>query len=179
MNTRALTLTALGGLMLAGCSLPPASFPISPITVPYSTFVPNDADGIPLPGLPAFNDLPTSPNTIPVPAGANALTLNSLVLTLQSQNKGPLPLVIKLYLSSGPADPYTQPPLGGDSGAINLPANGPQTTNTYTLDPKLAQQSSLKLGFKISSPGSTQTVTFSKNDAVYVQGNITAQVKLF
>lgn len=168
---------------VASCGLPPITTSEQSITIKYSNFVPGFANGLPLvTGLPAFADQKADPSTIPLPAEAHTIKLTSVMLNLKMRNTGPLPLRIKLYLSKDGVDPYTTPALGGDQAQIDLPAHaaeGQNVTKNFAIDPALLQENQLKLGYTFGSPGTSQTVTFTDADAVYVGYSVTVQPKLF
>lgn len=173
VTAAALGLTALS----AGCTLPPYTVPEQNVTIPYSQFIPQAANNVTLPLLPAFSDVQVPTTTIPMPKEAQALNVTALTLNLRMQDNGPMPLGVKIYLAPQGTDPYSTPPLGGD--AINLTANGPEVDQHLTIDPTLLKQSNLTLGVKVSSPGTTSPVTFQSTNSVVVYYSETAQIKLF
>jgi hypothetical protein len=124
---RALPFVAAG--LLAACSLPPYTTPEQTFSVKYSMFVPNFANGVPIPvGLPGFDDKTAPSSTVPVPKEAKSFKLASLELNLKLNNTGPVPLRIKIFLdraSLSDADLYAKAPLGGNpGGTIDLPRGG-------------------------------------------------------
>jgi hypothetical protein len=165
---------------LASCGLPPITTSEQSITIKYDTFIPK---GVPvITGFPAFSDQKGPASTIPVPGEARAIKLNTVVLNLKMRNTGPIPLRIKLFLSGESTDPYTVAPLGGDQATIDLPARAAENAEVvknFAIDPALLQQSALKLGYTFGSPGTSESVTFTDNDAVYVRHSVTVQPKLF
>lgn len=168
---------------LASCGLPPITTSEQSITIPYNGFVPSITYGVPLvTGLPAFQDRQAGPTTIPLPGEARAVKLNSVNLNLKMRNTGPIPLRIKLFLSREGVDPYTTPALGGDQAQIDLDRNmtdGQFVTKTFSIDPALLQEQSIKLGYTFGSPGTSESVTFTADDKVEVRHSVTVQPKLF
>ena len=180
MTTRP-TIGALGAvaLLAAGCSVP-VTTPEQTLTVPYSTFVPKAAQGLPLvTGLPAFADQPAPAFSFPTPAEAKKVKLETVTLHLRMRNTGPLPLRITLYLTQHPNDPYGTPPLGGEGNAMDLPRGGVAVEKAYPIDPALLAADQLRLGYKFGSPGTNESVTFKDSDQVEVAYKVSVNAKLF
>ena len=182
MNQRFLTgaIALAAAATLASCGLPPITTSEQSITIKYDTFIPT---GVPIiTGFPAFSDQKAPATTIPLPAEARTVKLNSVILNLKMRNTGPIPLRIKLYLSREAVDPYSVPPLGGEQSQIDLPAKAPEgteVTKNFPVDVTLLQEQNLKLGYTFGSPGTSEPVQFSDADAVYVRHSVTVQPKLF
>jgi hypothetical protein len=179
---RALPFVAAG--LLAACSLPPYTTPEQTFSVKYSMFVPNFANGVPIPvGLPGFDDKTAPSSTVPVPKEAKSFKLASLELNLKLNNTGPVPLRIKIFLdraSLSDADLYAKAPLGGNpGGTIDLPRGGTEVQKTFPIDVALLQEDNLRLGYSFGSPGTTESVTFKDTDQVNVTYSIKAVAKLF
>lgn len=172
------TSVMLATATLIGCSLPPVATPEQSFTVKYNQIIPSVANGVPVPA-PAFPAQKVPASDVPVPAEAHSVKINSVTLNLKMQNTGPIPLQVKIYMSSPDVDPYSQPPLGGDQAEIDLAANGPEVDKSFSLDPTLFQQQSLKLGFTFASPGASGTVTFQDSDEVTVKESASVSLKLF
>ncbi|HEY9720729.1 MAG TPA: hypothetical protein V6D47_01875 [Oscillatoriaceae cyanobacterium] len=164
---------------IVGCSLPPVATPEQSFTVKYNQFVPNAVNGVPIPAVPAFPAQKVPASSIPVPAEAHSVKINSVTLDLKMQNTGPLPLALKIYMSAPNVDPYSQPPLGGDQGEIDLPAAGPEVDKSFSVDPTLFQQDDFQLGITIASSGTTQPITFQDSDEVTVKESASVSLKLF
>lgn len=172
---------ALGAAVLAtaACSVP-VTTPEQSFSVPYSTFVPNLANGVPIPtGLPAFQDQPAPPVSFPVPAEAKKVKLETVTLHVRMKNTGPLPLRITLYLAQHPNDPYATPALGGAEGTLEVPRGGGQAEKAFPIDPALLAGDQLRLGYKFGSPGTQESVTFTENDKVEVTYKVSVNARLF
>ena len=180
MTTRLMTcLLGAAVLATAACSVP-ITTPEQTLTVPYSTFVPNIANGVPLvTGLPPFADQAAPAVNFPTPAEAKKVKLESVMLHLRMRNTGPLPLRVTLYLTKHPDDPYATPPLGGAEGTLEVPGGGGQAEKAFPLDPALLQNEQLRLGYKFGSPGTTESVTFKDTDKVEVSYKVSVAAKLF
>lgn len=166
-------------LALAACGLPPINTPEQSFAIPYKTFVPALATGIPLlTGLPEFADQKAPPVTFPLPKEAKSFKLETVVLNLKFYNTGPLPLRIKLFLSTSAEDPFAKPPLGGDQALIDLPRGGETISRSFPIDVALMQADNLKLGYTFGSPGTKESVTFKDMDEVKVTHSIKVQAKL-
>lgn len=168
-------------LTLAACTLPPYTVNGTPFKVLYSMFVPQFADGVPLvTGLPAFADKQAPPTTIDVPQEAHSFNIADLSLNLMISNTGPVPLRIKIFLGrTSDASVYSSTPLGGDQAEIDLPRGGTEVDKTFSIDTALLKEQKLVLGYTFGSPGTSDSVTFSKDDAVNINYNLKASVKLF
>lgn len=165
---------------LGACTLPPIQTPELSFTIPYSTFVPNAAQAlpVPLPGLPAFSDVKVPKTNIPVPAEAKTVSLATAVLNLKLRNTGPVPMNIQLFLSGEGTNPYEQPPLGGAEGMIALPRGGVEVTKSLPIDVALLRQPSLELGCMMGSPGTSDPVQFKADDAIIVNQSVKVQIKV-
>lgn len=167
--------------LVASCTLPPYTVNGTPFTVKYSMFVPQFADGVPLPtGLPGFADRQAPPTTIDVPQEAKTFKIASLDLNLTMSNTGPIPLRIKIFLGrTTEPDIYKTAPLGGDQAELDLPRGGATVQKTFSIDPALLQEQKLTLGYTFGSPGTQDPVTFKADDAVNINYSLRASVKLF
>ncbi len=178
MSTRSLN-WALGAVVLAttGCSIP-FTTPEQTITVPYDKFVPNLANGVPIPLVPAFADQSAPPVSFPVPAEAKKVKLQTVTLHLKMKNTGPLPIRITLYLTKHPDDPYSIAPLGGAEGTIELARDGGVAEKSFPLDTSLLEGDQMRLGYKFGSPGTQQSVTFKDTDKIDVTYKVSGNAKI-
>jgi hypothetical protein len=169
--------------LLAACTLPPYTTPEQSFSVKYSMFVPNFAQGVPVPLLPAFDDKTAPSSTVPVPKEAKTFNIASLELNLRMSNTGPVPLRIKIFLDKAAlsdSDLYAKPPLGGNpGGTIDLPRGGQEVVKTFPIDTTLLKEDQLRLGYSFGSPGTNESVTFKDTDQVNVAYSIKAVAKLF
>lgn len=171
---------ALGAVVLAtaGCSVPYTT-PEQTITVPYDKFVPNLANGVTLPLVPAFADQSAPPVSFPVPAEAKKVKLEAVTLHLKLKNAGPLPIRLAVYLAKHPDDPYSTGQLGGAEGTIELARDGGTSEKAFPLDPALLTGDQLRLGYKFGSAGTQQPVTFKDTDKIDVTYKVAVTAKLF
>lgn len=162
----------------AGCTVPYTT-PEQNLSVPYSTFVPKAANGVPLvTGLPAFADQPAPPVSFPVPAEAKKFNLQTVSLNLRVTNTGPLPLRITLFLAEHPNDPYASAPLGGAEGTLTIPRGGGTVEKAFPVDPALLKGDQLRLGYKFGSDGTNESVTFKETDRVDVNYKVSVTAKI-